>query len=127
MEAQFEFVTSVEVAGTVYYEENSSAIFNPDEGKVIGADTVVTFDWDGFSTTAVTNESGQFIVTLPEGATVDATVEGLIAGLVNGTKFTVSSEMEEIVMVATPGTNVCLLYTSPSPRDATLSRMPSSA
>ena len=24
-------------------------------------------------------------------------------------------------------TNVCLLYTSPSPRDATLSRMPSSA
>ena len=25
------------------------------------------------------------------------------------------------------GTNVCLLYTSPSPRDATLSRMPSSA
>ena len=25
------------------------------------------------------------------------------------------------------GSNVCLLYTSPSPRDATLSRMPSSA
>ena len=24
-------------------------------------------------------------------------------------------------------TNICLLYTSPSPRDATLSRMPSSA
>ena len=27
----------------------------------------------------------------------------------------------------TPGEKVCLLYTSPSPRDATLSRMPSSA
>ena len=26
-----------------------------------------------------------------------------------------------------PTTNICLLYTSPSPRDATLSRMPSSA
>ena len=25
------------------------------------------------------------------------------------------------------GSNICLLYTSPSPRDATLSRMPSSA
>ena len=25
------------------------------------------------------------------------------------------------------GINICLLYTSPSPRDATLSRMPSSA
>ena len=34
---------------------------------------------------------------------------------VNGTTTTVSS------------TNTCLLYTSPSPRDATLSRMPSSA
>ncbi len=106
MNVQFEFVTSVEVSGTVYYEENSSAIFNPDEGKVIGADTLINFDWDGFSTTATTNESGHFIVTLPEGATVDATVEGLIAGLVNGTKFTVSSGMEEIVMVATPGTTV---------------------
>ena len=29
--------------------------------------------------------------------------------------------------VMTPNTNICLLYTSPSPRDATLSRMPSSA
>ena len=28
---------------------------------------------------------------------------------------------------ATPLSNLCLLYTSPSPRDATLSRMPSSA
>ena len=27
----------------------------------------------------------------------------------------------------TTGTSTCLLYTSPSPRDATLSRMPSSA
>ena len=29
--------------------------------------------------------------------------------------------------LATSGVDVCLLYTSPSPRDATLSRMPSSA
>ena len=91
MSMQFEFVTSVEVTGTVYYEENSSASFNPDDGKVIGADTVISFVWEGFSTTAMTNESGQFTVTLPEGAVVDATVEGLIAGLVNGTKFTVST------------------------------------
>ena len=54
----------------------------------------------------MTNESGQFTVTLPEGAVVDATLEGSVAGLVNGTKFTVSSDTEEIVMVATPGTNV---------------------
>ena len=103
---QFDFVTSVEVSGIVYYEENTSAVFNPDEGKIISADTLINFDWDGFSTSSMTNESGQFTVTLPVGAIVDATLEGSVAGLVNGTKFTVSSEMEEIVMVATPGTNV---------------------
>ena len=30
-------------------------------------------------------------------------------------------------LTGTPNITVCLLYTSPSPRDATLSRMPSSA
>ena len=103
---QFDFVTSVEISGIVYYEENTSAIFNPDDGKIIGADTTIKFDWEGFSTSSMTNESGQFTVTLPEGAVVDATLEGSVAGLVNGTKFTVSSDMEELVMVATPGTNV---------------------
>ena len=37
----------------------------------------------------------------------------------------VSDEKQKIPMVHVPMT--CLLYTSPSPRDATLSRMPSSA
>ena len=36
---------------------------------------------------------------------------------------------EERIVIQTrfQGSNSCLLYTSPSPRDATLSRMPSSA
>ena len=35
---------------------------------------------------------------------------------------------EEIsITIDKPGVYICLLYTSPSPRDATLSRMPSSA
>ena len=40
------------------------------------------------------------------------------------------SEVVKAVIVRTKATlrrNTCLLYTSPSPRDATLSRMPSSA
>ena len=37
-----------------------------------------------------------------------------------------SSEADTIVRFQ-GGHNACLLYTSPSPRDATLSRMPSSA
>ena len=35
--------------------------------------------------------------------------------------------VEEKVKESEPGEWICLLYTSPSPRDATLSRMPSSA
>ena len=37
------------------------------------------------------------------------------------------SKNQEIVRLIFPMTKDCLLYTSPSPRDATLSRMPSSA
>ena len=37
-------------------------------------------------------------------------------------------DVEPVVVDTKPAsTNACLLYTSPSPRDATLSRMPSSA
>ena len=35
--------------------------------------------------------------------------------------------MENDKTINVPSNNDCLLYTSPSPRDATLSRMPSSA
>ena len=37
------------------------------------------------------------------------------------------SHFVKSVSFSPDGTKVCLLYTSPSPRDATLSRMPSSA
>ena len=40
----------------------------------------------------------------------------------------VTDEISKTVLAARAGIhNICLLYTSPSPRDATLSRMPSSA
>ena len=45
------------------------------------------------------------------------------------TTYTLSNEIPRLLTGATPAPylSVCLLYTSPSPRDATLSRMPSSA
>ena len=43
------------------------------------------------------------------------------------TETTWEGEGEEKTEVKTEVDNICLLYTSPSPRDATLSRMPSSA
>ena len=102
----FEFRTSLLVSGIVYYEENVSAEFNPDDNKLIGSDVTVEFHWDGFSTTAVTNESSQFSISLPEGAMVDATVEGIVASLVAGERFTVSEEMEDVIMVARPGISI---------------------
>tara|TARA_Y100001970_G_scaffold68510_1_gene87275 strand:+ start:6534 stop:16046 length:9513 start_codon:yes stop_codon:yes gene_type:complete len=99
----FEFRTSMIVSGIVYYEENVSAEFDPDENKLIGSGVTVEFNWDGFSTTAVTNESSEFSISLPEDAVVDATVEGIVASLVAGDRFTVSEGMEDVVMVARPG------------------------
>ena len=102
----FEFRTSLLVSGIVYYEENVSAEFNPDDNKLIGSDVAVEFHWDGFSTSAVTNESSEFSISLPEGAVVDATVEGIVASLVAGDSFTVSEDMDAVVMVARPGISI---------------------
>ena len=41
--------------------------------------------------------------------------------------ITMCSKTKEILMHGYMNVEACLLYTSPSPRDATLSRMPSSA
>ena len=49
--------------------------------------------------------------------------------LANGTKyeFKLIGILSDVAIFNTNKINTCLLYTSPSPRDATLSRMPSSA
>ena len=44
-----------------------------------------------------------------------------------GLKFLVSSEMDRLAIAELIDHERCLLYTSPSPRDGLLSRMPSSA
>ena len=58
----------------------------------------------------------------------DVTLEWLIPKVASGSIIIPSNNVrkEKIHNVAI-GKGTCLLYTSPSPRDATLSRMPSSA
>ena len=62
---------------------------------------------------------------------VEAVFSGVTNGMKNGDKVSVAGfgTFESRYRAAREGRNpaTCLLYTSPSPRDATLSRMPSSA
>ena len=53
--------------------------------------------------------------------------EGLPAQLITETRCRNLSLLPASTALATLERRICLLYTSPSPRDATLSRMPSSA
>ena len=46
---------------------------------------------------------------------------------IKATKSDIKRAVEELYDVKVEKVNVCLLYTSPSPRDRTRSRMPSSA
>ena len=66
------------------------------------------------------------VATLVVGSTLGSGAEQKITDQINqmfgpGTIFVASPELKA------PDLEACLLYTSPSPRDATLSRMPSSA
>ena len=46
---------------------------------------------------------------------------------VNVEYYGADTPLKSLATLSTPDSQTCLLYTSPSPRDATLSRMPSSA
>ena len=82
---------------------------------------------DGIS---LTIEKGEFFGLLGPNGAGKSTLINMMAGLVkpsNGSidvmGFNVNKEYQE----ARHSVGICLLYTSPSPRDRTRSRMPSSA
>ena len=64
-------------------------------------------------------------------AAVEAVFGGITNGMKNGDKVSIAGfgQFESRYRAARQGRNpaTCLLYTSPSPRDGLLSRMPSSA
>ena len=62
---------------------------------------------------------------LDNGAEDEANTELTDGGLVNA--FYTNWDQQNMGIEATVDVNICLLYTSPSPRDRTRSRMPSSA
>ena len=60
-------------------------------------------------------------------STSDNIQVGLSSDTIGFSTFHRFKESERVIYKTDGQTAVCLLYTSPSPRDATLSRMPSSA
>ena len=86
----------------MYYDENidSDTI---DTDKTLDFVPIV-FYWDDFSTTIETSSDGKFSIVLPVGTEIDAISQlGVDLKLVNGTKFTVEENMDDIIMVARPG------------------------
>ena len=91
---------------------------------------------DQFRITAIDRDTG-VINFAPDFSRVIVTTDSINVLPVESRLFTRTDETEfsirSVVTVRNPGVatrsqiNICLLYTSPSPRDATLSRMPSSA
>ena len=79
----------------------------------------VKFEMTVFNQSLAKVDSIEVTNYLPDGYTFDETISGNEAWTVNAEGYLVTILDEEILS--------CLLYTSPSPRDATLSRMPSSA
>ena len=81
----------------------------------------------GTPSVTVLNNSITAIKSVP--LTANQTKELLTQPLIveGGKTFTVQSSTTDLFDVAISYLNICLLYTSPSPRDGLLSRMPSSA
>ena len=71
----------------------------------------------------VCSQNGVVVFNTP-GANANAVKEMVLCSLILGKRDLVSGNKS---IDAIDIDNICLLYTSPSPRDATLSRMPSSA
>ena len=102
---EFAFHESTMVTGLVLYDTRAE----PSEEEIAELPiehVPVEFNWNGFSTTATTNGQGIFNVVLPVGAIVDATVQAGTMNVVDGIRFTVSEDMDNLTMIARPGSEV---------------------
>ena len=107
----FGFTELGSIGSTVFHDANNDGIYDEADGDfpLEAVEVILTYP-DGTTETATTNNMGMYEFTdLPLGETYTVTVN------------------TDTVLDKEDGVTGCLLYTSPSPRDATLSRMPSSA
>ena len=95
--------------------------------------TVLTDEADGVLVITINRPEAKNAVNLSVAQGVAAALErldsddSLRVGVLTGAGGTFCAGMDLKAFVSGEFPHICLLYTSPSPRDATLSRMPSSA
>ena len=117
---------SVVVDGQTFNEATPSGMVTIVDGASNGCDSIITVNLTFLSNaTGVVDDilcPGESVVV--NGLTFDELTPSGVVAIVDGA----SNGCDSIVTVAlTFLSNACLLYTSPSPRDRTRSRMPSSA
>ena len=92
--------------------QNLNMIFKTPKGETVHALKDVSF----------TLKKGELLTVLGPSGCGKTTLLNITAGFLRPTSGKITLNNNEI-----DGPGVCLLYTSPSPRDRSLSRMPSSA
>ena len=121
---------------TVWHDTNADGIQDASETGIAGV-TVNLYDSSGNRvTTTITNSSGnyEFVNLIPGDYIVEfvsptgysSSPQGTSGGN-NDSDADPTTGRTDTISLSSGENNPCLLYTSPSPRDATLSRMPSSA
>ena len=152
MTVDFGFLPQLSIGSTVFADNNDNGIQDPEDDGIegvtvevfsVGPDGIAENGDDVLVGTAVTDADGNYFVDgLAPGdyyvaiPTVDADFPVSSTGFAddpnddtdgddNGIQDAPGAGVWSNVITLIGGT--CLLYTSPSPRDATLSRMPSSA
>ena len=122
------FTGNVQVGGVLTYEDvtniDSVGLITARQGIEVGArpGVAASISVDG-------NMIISGITTLGTTSfTADATVNGVTVGKgANSVASNTALGLDALTANTTGSNNTCLLYTSPSPRDTLLSRMPSSA
>ena len=117
-----------------FYHWQTNFELSPKESQFINALSIercyIKFfdvDWDFQRQEAIPHASLEVSTTLPATIQIVPTVFITNRTFQHISKMAIEELSERVAEKILQQSNHCLLYTSPSPRDATLSRMPSSA
>ena len=120
-----EFFISYGESNELFTSTCDDVTVEPDFSNVIGPHDEVD---DSAKTTSTCDSSEQLMASITTDSTLVEFGSSLGTYTANGTMGELEANAERMNNIERMvGSYDCLLYTSPSPRDATLSRMPSSA